>query len=298
MERGRAWHWRKLPSGWFESAFAINHGQRKTKRAFLTFFPGLRPHRAYTFGIAMRVQKNVPGETPLSWEAVKTVFTQNPSLKKIGVLAGAQALVNEQVDNVFGRYSFDVDIHTSGDLQQVQSRLTPAERKRVVLVSRANSEMHVYEVQTSFGTVKLEIARPFLPPKRRPVASKSIPGLKLTHIEDLIDAKISAISSRGFARDLVDLYTVHTQRRLNIDQRLLRASREETNDYNPIELENNLQLIERELREGKADLPCAQPPDAEVLQGFIGELRAINNRIARSLLRSDDPSEDSFGEIE
>ena len=38
-------HWRLLPAGWANTDFIFRHGQLKTKRAFATFFPGLRETR-------------------------------------------------------------------------------------------------------------------------------------------------------------------------------------------------------------------------------------------------------------
>jgi len=39
IERGRAWHWTKLPHGWFDLKFCLAHGQQKTKRALRALFP-------------------------------------------------------------------------------------------------------------------------------------------------------------------------------------------------------------------------------------------------------------------
>src|SRR5207247_10384082 len=38
IERGRAWHWSKLPKGWFDLEFCLAHGQKKTKRALRELF--------------------------------------------------------------------------------------------------------------------------------------------------------------------------------------------------------------------------------------------------------------------
>ena len=38
VERGRAWHWTKLPEGWFDLECCLAHGQRKTKAALRTLF--------------------------------------------------------------------------------------------------------------------------------------------------------------------------------------------------------------------------------------------------------------------
>lgn len=39
IERGRAWHWTKLPKGWFDLKFCLEHGQKKTKRTLRKLFP-------------------------------------------------------------------------------------------------------------------------------------------------------------------------------------------------------------------------------------------------------------------
>lgn len=31
IERGRAWHWRQLPKGWFDLHYCLEHGQQRTK---------------------------------------------------------------------------------------------------------------------------------------------------------------------------------------------------------------------------------------------------------------------------
>ena len=39
IERGRAWHWTKLPKGWFDLKYCLEHGQRKTKETLRELFP-------------------------------------------------------------------------------------------------------------------------------------------------------------------------------------------------------------------------------------------------------------------
>jgi hypothetical protein len=39
IERGRAWHWTKLPKGWFDLEFCLAHGQKKTKQTLRALFP-------------------------------------------------------------------------------------------------------------------------------------------------------------------------------------------------------------------------------------------------------------------
>jgi predicted nucleotidyltransferase component of viral defense system len=231
----------------------------------------------------MRIKKPATGEAPLAWETVKDVFAQNPKLKKAGVLAGAQALLNEHLANEFGRFSFDIDLHTSREVEQVHALFSSEDRKRIHLVSKTNPEMYVYEVGTKVGSVRIEIAKPYLLPKKKPINSKYIPGLKVAQFADLIDAKISALSTRGFARDFIDLYAAHKQRHLNWRSLLNNASKNQLNDYNPIELENNLKLLEQQLQKGTPDLPCTRPPQASDLRKFLEELRTVNAEVAREL---------------
>jgi predicted nucleotidyltransferase component of viral defense system len=283
IERGRAWHWRLLPAGWADTAFILRHGQHKTKRAFSLFFTSFERTELQPPKRTMRIRKAPGGETPLNWETVKSVFAQNPKLKQLGVLAGAQALLNEHLENKYGRFSFDIDLHTPRELQQVHALLTPDDRKRIRLVSRTNPEMFVYEIGTRAGAVKLEVAKPYLIHKLAPAKSKHIPGLKVTHFADLIDAKISALSTRGFARDFVDLYAADEQKRMDWRRLLINASKNSLNDYNPIELENNLKLLEQEFQHGTQGIPCERPPKLSDLVAFLEDLRAVNAEVAREL---------------
>jgi len=281
IERGRAWHWRLLPSGWADARFILRHGQSKTKRAFARFFPGIANGEVRPPKQSMRIRKPAIGQTPLAWETVKAVFAENPKLKKAGVLAGAQALLNEHLENPFGRFSFDIDLHTSRDVEKVNALFTSKERKQIQLISRTNPEMFVYEIRTHTGPVRLEIAT--LPHKLAPVTSKHIPGLKVVRLADIIDAKISALSARGFARDFVDLYTAHIQKTLNWQALLMKASANQMNDYNPLELENNLKLLEEELEKGTPEIPCTHPPPIGELTTFLEDLRLANAAVAREL---------------
>jgi hypothetical protein len=213
----------------------------------------------------------------------------------LGVLAGAQALLNEHLENRFGRYSFDIDLHTSKEVEQVNALLTLEDRKRIQLLSCANPEIYVYEVGTSVGPVKLELAKPYPFPRLAPVASKHIPGLKVTHFADLIDAKISALSTQGFARDFVDLYAAHEQRHLDWRRLLIRASKNQQNDYNPVELEDRLRLLDQEFQKGTLELPCEWPPAISQLTTFLEELRSINADVARELTNSESEMEDQPG---
>ena len=39
IERGRAWHWTRLPQGWFDLKFCLEHGQKKTQLTLRELFP-------------------------------------------------------------------------------------------------------------------------------------------------------------------------------------------------------------------------------------------------------------------
>ena len=66
---------------------------------------------------------------------------------------------------------------------------------------------------------------------------------------------------------------------------MTKASKNPLNDNNPVELENNLKLIEQELQKGTQDIPCAHPPQISELKAFLEELRIVNAEVARELTR-------------
>lgn len=78
---------------------------------------------------------------------------------------------------------------------------------------------------------------------------------------DLIDIKISTLSARGFARVFVDLGAAHQQRCLDWRRLSIRASKNQQNDYNPVELEDRLRLLDRE-----SGRPPKTPPASGLLQ--------------------------------
>jgi len=45
---------------------------------------------------------------------------------------------------------------------------------------------------------------------------------------------------------------------------LINASKNQLNDYNPIELENNLKLLEQEFQKGTQDMPCTIHPEPAI----------------------------------
>jgi hypothetical protein len=285
IEKGRAWHWTLLPPGWINIPFILCHGQIKTKLAFAAFFPKENPRFLFQKRKDMRLPRMTPPEgVPLAWETVKDVFARYPTLKRMGVLAGAQALVNEHLENRLGRFSFDIDLHTNRSIEQAHALLTPAERKKIRLVSRANPEMYVYSIATKAGPIRLEVAKPYLRHKRAPSRSKHIPGLKVAHLADLIDAKISALSTRGFMRDLVDLYAANQQQKINWVRLFTAASKDRQNDYSPVEMENNLQRLTAVFKEPIQDLPCERPPTGTELESFLELLHNVNAFVAQELI--------------
>lgn len=38
IERGRVWHWGKLPKGWFDLKFCLAHGQKRTQQTLRELF--------------------------------------------------------------------------------------------------------------------------------------------------------------------------------------------------------------------------------------------------------------------
>ena len=146
-------------------------------------------------------------------------------------------------------------------------------------------------------------ATPIRPPKRtmkvRTPPAGEAPvnwdGVKSTQFADLIDAKISALSTRGFARDFVDLYAAHQQRHLDWRRLLIRASKNQQHDYNPVELEDRLRLLDQEFEKGTQELPCERPPAISELTAFLRDLRRINADVARELTKSESDMEDEPG---
>ena len=92
--------------------------------------------------------------------------------------------------------------------------------------------------------------------------------------------------TRGFPRDLIDLFAADLQR--NPDWRKLfhQAARASDNDYNPAEFHRKLKSHYCECGSpGYADeLPVATPPDTAKLHQFINRLLDLNQAVARDVL--------------
>ena len=170
IERGRAWHWRKLPKGWFDLAFCLEHGQRQTRQTLRELF--------------------------------------------------------------------------------------------------------------------MKIARPYLRHRRKYQPSRHISGLQVVSLPDLLFAKVSAFSTRGFTRDLIDLLAVDQQKNVDWPRLLLQASCATDNDYNPAEFHRKLQ--QHLAACGKPDYwqeaPVTHPPTTAELRGFVQNLLAANRQVARTTL--------------
>jgi hypothetical protein len=64
---------------------------------------------------------------PVDLAAMIRIFETIPELKSAGALAGAAALHHEHLENRFGRFSFDLDLHNQAEALR---RLTGAFRLR------------------------------------------------------------------------------------------------------------------------------------------------------------------------
>ena len=100
-------------------------------------------------------------------------------------------------------------------------------------------------------------------------------------------AKVSALSTRGFARDLIDLFAIDRQRDIDWPGLLIQAARASDNDYNPTEFHRKLQSHHAGC--GKRcyadELPVTNPPAPTVLREFITRLLEANQAVARRTLR-------------
>jgi len=104
---------------------------------------------------------------------------------------------------------------------------------------------------------------------------------------DLMFAKVSAFSTRGFARDLVDLYAIDQQRKIDWKALLAQAGRASDNDYNPAEFHVRLQLHGRECATAgyREELPVTNPPPVNAFRLFMKRLQAANQAVVRKTLR-------------
>jgi predicted nucleotidyltransferase component of viral defense system len=223
---------------------------------------------------------------PVRFEPAQIVaaFAAVPALKTAGALAGANALYLEHIPNSLGRFSFDLDLQNQQeDLESVHRRFSVLHAKSLRLVSRLSEEIYEYQIRLGRQVFRVEISRPYLRHRRAYAASKHVAGLAVVSLADLLFAKVSAFSTRGLPRDLIDLYAIHRHKQLDWEKLLLQAARASDNDFNPTE-------FHRKLREHHGDcgrpsywreLPVMRPPSVVELRTFIEELTAANQTVGR-----------------
>jgi len=226
---------------------------------------------------------------PLDLPTVLRTFEVIPELATAGAFAGANALYLEHIENPLGRFSLDIDLQNqTEEIEAIHRRLLPQTQKKLKLVSRLSAEMYEYEARVGGRAIRIEIARPYLRHRKKHQPSKHVPGLAVVSLADLMFAKISAFSTRGFARDLVDLFAIDQQRSIDWQELLAQAARASDNDYNPAEFLRKLQSHHRECvkRAYAQELPVRRPPAPATLREFIERLMAANQAAAQATLKS------------
>jgi hypothetical protein len=98
---------------------------------------------------------------------------------------------------------------------------------------------------------------------------------------------VSAFSTRGFARDLLDLLAIDQQRAIDWRRLFAQAARASDNDYSPAEFHRKLREHERDCakRTYADQLPVARLPDVPTLRRFIQRLLAANQQVTGEILR-------------
>lgn len=226
---------------------------------------------------------------PLDLPTVLRTFEAIPELAGAGAFAGANALYLEHIENPLGRFSLDIDLQNqTEEIEAVHRRLSPQARKKLKLVSRLSAEMYEYQARVAGQTIRIELARPYLRHRKKYQPSKHVSGLAVVSLADLMFAKISAFSTRGFARDLIDLFAVDQQRSIDWQELLAQAARASDNDYNPAEFLRKLQSHHRECVKSAyaQELPVRHPPAPTVLREFLERLMAANQAVAQATLKS------------
>ena len=224
---------------------------------------------------------------PLDLQTVVRTFQAIPELARAGALAGANALYLEHIENTHGRFSLDIDLQNQNEeIETIHRRFSLVTQRRLKLISRLSAEIYEYQTRVGGRVVRIEIARPYLRHRKKYQASKHVSGLAVVSLADLMFAKISAFSTRGFGRDLIDLWAVDQQRNIDWQELFARAARAADNDYNPLEFLRKLQAHSRECAKPTylRELPVLDPPASTALRGFIDRLVAANRAIARATL--------------
>ena len=226
---------------------------------------------------------------PVDLPTVLRTFAAIPELAGAGAFADANALSLEHIENSLGRFSLDIDLQNqTEEIEAVHRRLVRPTQKKLKLVSRLSAEMYEYQARLGGQTVRIEIARPYLRHRKKYQPSKHVSGLAVVSLADLLFAKISAFSTRGFARDLIDLFAVDQQRSIAWQKLLAQAARASDNDYNPAEFLRKLLSHHRECAKPSyvQELPVHHPPAPPVLREFIERLMTANRAIAQATLQS------------
>lgn len=226
---------------------------------------------------------------PLDERTVLRTFKAIPELAGVGALAGANALYLEHIENRIGRFSLDIDLQNQAEeIEAIHRRLSAHTRRKLKLVSRLSAEMYEYEARVGGRTVRIEIAKPYLRHRGKYQPSKRIPGLAVVSLADLLFAKVSAFSTRGFARDLIDFWAIDQQRDVNWQRLLGQAGRAPDNDYNPAEFHRKLKSHYHDCGEARyaEELPVTKPPTAVALRQFIKRLMMANQALAQQTVSS------------
>jgi hypothetical protein len=225
---------------------------------------------------------------PLDSQVVVRTFEAIPELARAGAFAGANALYLEHIRNPLGRFSLDIDLQNQAEeIEAIHRRFSPQTRKKLKLVSRLSAEMYEYQTRVGGQTLRIEIARPYLRHRRKYLPSKHVPGLMVVSLADLMFAKVSAFSTRGFARDLIDLFAIDQQRSIDWQELLFQSARASDNDYNPAEFLRKLQQHRLECAKPAyaRELPVSRPPAPATLRDFIERLMAADQAVAQATLK-------------
>jgi hypothetical protein len=69
---------------------------------------------------------------------------------------------------------------------------------------------------------------------------------------------------------------------------MITSAKDKQNDYNPMDLENNLALLDQKLRASRAGILCPNPAAITELLDFMGELSDISCHMAKAIMHADD----------
>jgi len=226
---------------------------------------------------------------PLNQQMVVRTFEAIPELAGTGAFVGANALYLEHIENPLGRFSLDINLQNqTEEIEAIHRRLSPQALKQLKLISRLSAEMYEYQARVGGQIIRIEIARPYLRHRRKYQPSKHVSGLVVVSLADLMFAKVSAFSTRGFGRDLIDLFAIDQQRSIDWPELLAQAANASDNDYNPAEFLRKLQEHLRECSKPAyaRELPVTSPPAPAILRAFIERLKVANQAVAQEALKS------------